>query len=126
MGLTKARKTRTKHDRPSNGLKHKQKVIDSLLQGLDALVAQAESADMGTAARIFYTAREDLVHWAVTMHFHESAQDRFINRRLYDNRLSSVEAFITRAIQNADARSDVFGVLGLPKTKISQQAMRKS
>ncbi len=61
----------------------RQDKIDFLLRGLDQLAAQAVDADMAMAARIFYTAKEELVPWAVTMHFHESAEDRFINRKLY-------------------------------------------
>ncbi len=63
--------------------KQRMEAFDSLLQGLDQLVDQAQASDMPMAARIFFTAKEDLVHWAVTMHFHESAEDRFINSKLY-------------------------------------------
>ena len=32
---------------------------------------------------MLYTAKEDMVHWAVDMNFHESARDQFVNAHLY-------------------------------------------
>ena len=111
MNANKTHKIQDKNSRhlsgPKTGVQSKQQMetVDELLRGLDALAARAEAADMGMAARIFYTAKEELVHWAVTMHFHESAQDRFINRRLYDSH-ASAEAIILRILKEAGLRGN--------------------
>ena len=57
--------------------------IAQLIAGLNYLVAQSQAANLGTAARILCTAKEDMVHWAVDMNFHESARERFINGQLF-------------------------------------------
>ncbi len=56
--------------------------IAALIAGLNYLTMQAQMANLGTAARILCTAKEDMVHWAVDMNFHESARDQFINSQL--------------------------------------------
>jgi hypothetical protein len=72
-------------------LKHRKQVLADFIYGIDALILMAEREDMGMAARILFTAKEELVHWAVTMRFHESAEERFINRQLYSPRLSALD-----------------------------------
>ncbi|MES2984710.1 MAG: hypothetical protein V4735_05950 [Pseudomonadota bacterium] len=57
--------------------------IAPLIRGLGLLMAHAQTSGLGTAARILSTAREDMVHWAVDMNFHESAKDQFINHHLF-------------------------------------------
>ena len=54
--------------------------IAQLIAGINYLVTQSQAANLGTAARILSTAKEDMVHWAVDMNFHESARERFINQ----------------------------------------------
>ena len=68
--------------------------IASLIAGMNYLCSQAQLSGLGTAARILSTAKEDLVHWAVDMNFHESARDRFINSQLYGPLGSGVPALM--------------------------------
>ncbi len=129
MNHVKARKPHDKNDRPPHTSKQRQReeAIDILISGLDALAVQAEEANLGTAARIFFTAKEELVHWAVNMNFHESAQDRFINQRLYGDRLFKIETFINRvrAIKDSGTRAEVLGLLGMPMPKTPSPQDRK-
>jgi hypothetical protein len=106
-------KTRTKKQIPSSD--KQQAAIHGLINGLNTLGIQAEAASMGTAARILFTAKEELVYWAVTMNFHETAQDRFINQNLYNLRLATVGTFIERVrmIKSTQTRSEIMGLLGM-------------
>lgn len=83
--------------------------ITAMVHGLDLFIAQANSADLGTAARILHQAKEDIVLWAVTMGFHETAEDKYINRHLYNNCLFAASDFIARllAMQNDEKFSGV-------------------
>ncbi len=56
----------------------------SMITGINVLIAQAVAHEMGTAARILCAAKEEMVHWAVSMNYHETASERFINRHTQD------------------------------------------
>ena len=73
-----------------------------LIHGLNDLIAKANRLRMGTAAKILYFAKEELVHWAVEMNFHETAKDRFINYHLYN--LSSLGKLIAQLRESDEAR----------------------
>jgi len=90
-------------------------VLVTLTSGLNMLIAQASAARMGMAARILYSAKEDLVHWAVDMNFHETAQDHFVNRHLYDNGQSTLGEFLARinTLQDESMKSEIIRILGL-------------
>lgn len=60
----------------------KDAAVANLIQGLSLLMAHARRQDLGNAARILATAKEDLIYWAVDMNFHETAKDRFLNQQL--------------------------------------------
>ena len=74
--------------------KRKDDAMASIISGLNVLIAQASGADMGMASRILYTAKEELVHWAVDMNFHECSKDRYVNRHLYESGLHAIGEFI--------------------------------
>ena len=76
---------------------------------LDILIAQASSTGVGTVARILNTAKEDLVYWAVKMNFHETPQEKFINRLLYQNGLFAAADFLKSLaqLQNKDILTSV-------------------
>lgn len=77
--------------------------ILALIKGINDLISQANIADMGMATRILCHAREELVHWAVEMNFHETAEDRFINSQLYCENVTQammLDSFV-RAIEQA-------------------------
>ena len=83
------------------GLNDRDAAIARLIAGLNYLVAQSQAADLGTAARILCTAKEDLVHWAVDMNFHESARERFINGQLFGPLGSGVSGLVA-AMEQGD------------------------
>jgi hypothetical protein len=58
----------------------------NLVEGLNALIAQADHMEMGMAVRIFSNAKDELIHWGVDMNFHETLSDRFINHHLYSHK----------------------------------------
>ena len=114
MSHLKAQKIQEpKQSQSAAKLKTQEESMETLIRGINALVAHAENSDLGTAARILYAAREELVHWAVTMNFHETAQDRFINQRLYDNRRTTVEALVIHAIKKSGMCNEMLERLGL-------------
>lgn len=61
------------------------KVVTTIIRGLDLFIAQSNGAGVGTVARILHNAKEDLVYWAINMNFHETAQEKFYNRLMYSN-----------------------------------------
>lgn len=77
--------------------------IAQLIAGLNYLVAQSQEANLGTAARILCTAKEDMVHWAVDMNFHESARERFINNQLFGPMCDGLSGLIA-AIERRNLR----------------------
>ncbi len=103
------------HRQDKTDEQHKDDVMVSIINGLNVLIAQASGADMGTASRILYTAKEELVHWAVDMNFHESCKDRFINQHLYDSGLLAIGDFLSRIAEMKDDRmkSEIIRILGL-------------
>lgn len=64
---------------------HKDEIFLSLVDGINTLIRQARDNDLGHAARLLTTAKEDMVFWAVSMNFHETPEERFINKHLYGN-----------------------------------------
>ncbi len=71
-----------------NGKKYKEDDRDdamvSLIYGLNFLINKANSSGMYGAARTLQNAKEDLVYWAVQMNFHETPEEKFINKYLYN------------------------------------------
>lgn len=92
----------------------KEETMALLIRGLNTLIAHASSADMATASRILYTAKEELVHWAVNMDFHETAEDRFINHHLCDSGLLALGEFIARVgtMKDGKLKNEIFRLLG--------------
>ena len=70
--------------------KRHDEVAAQLIQDLDLLIAYARSYQMYAAARMIYSAKESIVYWAADHHFHETPQERFVNRNLLDNSLSAL------------------------------------
>ena len=103
--------------------KQKDDMMISIINALNILIAQASSTDMGTAARILYNAKEELVHWAVDMNFHESCKDRFINQHLYDSGLHAVGEFISRIgeMKDDNMKNELIRMLGLSLTSVPVQ-----
>ncbi len=89
--------------------------VADLIIGLDALIEQARESDLSMAARIFTTAKEEMIHWAVTMNFHETVQDRFINQQLCQSRFAVIGDLIARmrTIKDPATRQEVMNVFGL-------------
>lgn len=75
---------------------HLDNVVIATINGLDMFIAQASSAGVGTVARILHNAKSDLVYWAAHMNFYETAQEKFINRVLYNNAMFAAADFITK------------------------------
>lgn len=96
---------------------HKDEVIASIISTVNMLIAQASGADMGMAARILYFAKEELVHWAVDMDFHETSKDRFINRQLYENGLLALGELLARAgtVKDEKLQGEIVRMLGLAR-----------
>ncbi len=76
-----------------------------LIAGLNYLVAQSQAANLGTAARILSVAKEDMVHWAVDMNFHESARECFINNQLFGPLGNGVANLMTQMEQGVDLKA---------------------
>lgn len=76
--------------------KRKDDTIISFVQGLDIFIAQATSANLGTASRILHEAKADLVYWAAKMNYYESDEENFINKHLYGSALFAASDFIER------------------------------
>lgn len=89
--------------------------IASIISGVNLLIAQASGADLGTAARILYMAKEELVHWTVDMNFHETSKEQYINRHLYESGLLALGEFLARvsAIKDEKLKSEIVRMLGL-------------
>lgn len=80
-----------------------EKVIIIIINGVNSLISMAQTTNMGTAAKILYIAKEELVHWAVSMNFHETDTDRFINSHLYNN--SDIIDILRDFVKKTDAES---------------------
>ncbi len=93
---------------------YKDELMVSFISTLNILISQASAAQMGTAARILYTAKEEMVHWAVDMNFHESAKDQFINRHLYESGLLALGDFMARVsdLKDDKMKSEIIRLLG--------------
>jgi hypothetical protein len=92
----------------------KDDAIAAVIAGLNVLIAQASGADMGMAARILYNAKEELVHWAVDMDFHETAKERFINHHLYETGHGALGDVLARvsALQDEQLKNELIRMLG--------------
>ena len=75
-----------------------------LIHGLTLLIDKANRLGMGTAAKILHFAKEELVHWAVEMNFHETAADRFVNFHLYN--LSILRELIAHIRESTDQNTE--------------------
>jgi hypothetical protein len=54
-----------------------------IIREINSLIALASREGLGSIARMLYTAKEDIVYWAVDINFHETTKDQFINTLLY-------------------------------------------
>jgi hypothetical protein len=99
---------------PPSDMQRKDDQVTAIIHNLDLLIAHAGGAGLGTAARILSDAKEELVHWAVTLDFHESPQDAFVNRHLCDSGLVVLGAFLTRleGMANPALKEEMAKLLG--------------
>jgi len=85
-------------------------VILALIKGINMLIMQANASEMSTASRILCNAREELVHWAVDMNFHETVAEQFINEQLYGGHVvhatlvENVASLLDRAVKVLEER----------------------
>lgn len=99
------------------------KLVTTIIQGLDMYIGGASSAGAGTVARILATAKEDLIYWAVSMDFHETNQEAFINRLLHNNAMFLAADFLNslaavknkkqlfEALENDDLKAMPFALI---------------
>lgn len=96
--MTHAQKSKPQANSKEMADSMKEKRVDDIaiaaIQALDFFIAQASSASLGKMARILYSAKEELVLWAVDVEFKESARERFVDRLLYNNSLFAAADFI--------------------------------
>lgn len=62
---------------------HIEKQLLAIIRKINKLITQANSDNMGTAARILCNAREELVYWAIDIHCNETATEQFVNKHLH-------------------------------------------
>lgn len=107
--------------------KRKDDAMASIISGLNVLIAQASGADMGMASRILYTAKEELVHWAVDMNFYECSKDRYVNRHLYESGLHAIGEFIARLSEVKDDhfKGEVIRMLGASMMSIPNAVQKE-
>lgn len=86
----------------------------ALINGLNALIHQASVAQLGPATRILHQAKEELVHWAVEMDYHESPKEKYINYHMYHCGLQALGEIIARisTMENNSAKGEITRLLG--------------
>ncbi len=72
----------SRHASPEADKKQKDDAVVSMIRGLDVLIEYARSSDLTAAARMLYSAKENIVYWAVDQNFHETAEDRFVTQHM--------------------------------------------
>lgn len=102
------------HAAGNSGDKERDEALAALIKGVNMLIAQANGARLGTAVQILHGAKEELVHWAVNMNFHETARDRFIQQHLYDSGLFALGEFLAgvSALEDNEMKSRILCLLG--------------
>jgi len=80
----KSKKIFKKRRNPIQKCKHTDDAVIDLIKGLDALIQKAKSKKLAVPVNMLHTTKEDLVYWASDLDFHESKQDRFIYKHLYE------------------------------------------
>lgn len=63
----------------------------SIINGLNFLISKANNMGIYAVSRTLNAAKEDLVYWAVQMNYHETLEEKFVNRYLYEINLHDAE-----------------------------------
>lgn len=119
--------------RPAAGLRSqsdedKDAAVVSIIRGISLLIAHARRSELGKATQVLSHAKEDLVYWAVDQNFHETADDRFINRHVHGVN-AEIGNELLHCIANLDASPtpfDIAGELNMLVTRLADLAARSS
>lgn len=94
--------------------KKKDDAVVKIICGLSYLISMANSMELGSAARILSSAKEDVAFWAVKMNFHETIEEKFLNQALYGAGVLAARDFLTGFCQaNPEARKEILNAFDL-------------